>query len=110
MKRARLEPRADAPDAEILFDATGSFELLRELEAVTGAAQTDATTYLGPLAAVLANRTSRAGEVNVKGMQKERGASGARDLQPAWRCLEEVRLALARNLARAMVAGFDEPF
>ena len=28
----------------------------------------------------------------------------------AWRKMEEVRLALARNLARALVVGIDTPF
>jgi nuclear pore complex protein Nup85 len=32
------------------------------------------------------------------------------DWSEAWRKLEEVRLALARNLARAVIVGFDNPF
>jgi nuclear pore complex protein Nup85 len=44
------------------------------------------------------------------GNEKEGPGSKVVDYTPALRKLEEVRLALARNLARALVVGFDNPF
>ncbi|KAL7424161.1 hypothetical protein Q5752_001747 [Cryptotrichosporon argae] len=83
-------PPLEADD--ILFTANDTFELMRVLEDVLANAAFAEDDYLGLLTRCLA----RQGEKD--------GAQAAR------RRLDEVRLALARNLARALVDGFDHPF
>lgn len=81
-------------DTEILFTSNDTFELLRVLEEVTSNASFAPDDYLSQLSQILLRQNP--GDV--------------KDMSAALRKLEEVRLALARNLARALVVGFDNPF
>lgn len=86
-----------AADTEILFTSNDSFELLRVLQEVLSNASFAPNEYLLQLAQYI----RRKGETSA---DEKAGIALAR------RKLEEVRLALARNLARALVVGFDNPF
>ncbi|WVQ78536.1 hypothetical protein IAT38_000622 [Cryptococcus sp. DSM 104549] len=83
-------------DPEIVITSRDTSELLRILEDVLAHATYADEMYLGPAAVYLLRVDPAAGK---KG-----------DLGEVRRKLEEVRLALGRNLARALVAGFDEAF
>lgn len=85
-------------DSDILFTSTETFELMRVLEEVSTNARYNPKDFLGPLSMYLRRKN---------GMDK---AVEAGDWSMPLRKLEEVRLALARNLARAIVVGFDGPF
>ena len=84
-------------DPEILFTSHDSFELLRILEEVMTNASFAPDEYLFQLRQYL-RRSSGAEDDEKSGMVSAR------------RKMEEVRLALARNLARALIIGFDNPF
>jgi nuclear pore complex protein Nup85 len=74
---------------------------MRVLEEVSTNARFNPSDYLGPLLTLLRRKTGA-------GAVAEAAVEG--DWSEAWRKLEEVRLALARNLARAVIVGFDNPF
>jgi len=84
-------------DHEILFTSNDSFELLRVLQEVVSSSTFAPNEYLSQLAQYLRRKEGIAGNT-------KNGTALAR------RKMEEVRLALARNLARALVVGFDNPF
>lgn len=84
-------------DSEILFTSNESFELLRVLQEVLSNASFAPNEYLLQLTRYL----RRKGEV----VREDKAGIGL-----ALRKMDEVRLALARNLARALVVGFDNPF
>ena len=89
---------ADCLDHDIiLFTSNDSFELLRILEEVMSNATFSQNEYLAQLVQYLRRQEGIASD-------------GSTGLALARRKMEEVRLALARNLARALVAGFDSPF
>lgn len=73
---------------------------MRVLEEVSTNARYNPSDYLGPLSTLLRRK-------NGSGAPAPEGDWSAAS---AWRQLEEVRLALARNLARAIIVGFDNPF
>jgi nuclear pore complex protein Nup85 len=60
--------------------------------------------YLEQLILLLGRKEERGGQRLVNGAADRQG------MEIAIRKMEEVRLALARNLARALVVGFDNPF
>lgn len=102
-------------DAEILFTSNDTFELLRVLQEVTSNATFAPHDYLDQLAILLDSRIARtavapSSENAQKPQDSAKTASKERDLSLAYRRIEECRLALARNLARALVVGFDNPF
>ncbi|WRT67281.1 uncharacterized protein IL334_004248 [Kwoniella shivajii] len=92
-------------DSEILFSSNETFELLRVLEEVKSNATFAPSDYLLQLIQYLQqiskSKTDQA-ENSQKGMKI--------GFEEGWKKLDEVRLALARNLARALVGGFDSPF
>lgn len=83
----------------MLFSTNDTFELMRVLEEVSVNATYNPRDYLDQSSTLLRRTTKAAG----KNVERE-------DRSMSLRKLEEVRLALARNLARAMVMGFDGPF
>ncbi|ORY28255.1 Nup85 nucleoporin-domain-containing protein [Naematelia encephala] len=83
-------------DADVLFSADDTFELLRVLEDVTTHASFAPSDYLSQVSMVVHRQAGQ--------------TQSSKDLSAAWKKLEEVRLALARNLSRALVTGFDNPF
>jgi nuclear pore complex protein Nup85 len=100
-------------DSEILFSSNDTFELLRVLEEVMANASFAQEDYLGQLALVLVSQ--RKAEPKEGSDQRGDGKAEAaldkkQGMDEAQRKMEEVRLALARNLARALVVGFDNPF
>ena len=84
-------------DAAILFASNETFELMRVLQDVEVNASYAPSDYLTDLTRILRNDGS---ETNGK----------VADFTVARKKIEEVRLALARNLARAVVVNFDNPF
>lgn len=86
---------ADSLDTDILFTSNDTFELMRILEEVTTNSTFASREYLDQLR---------------RHLMKPEGTIITIDYAVATRKLEEVRLALARNLARALVVGFDNPF
>ena len=72
---------------ELLINSANTFEIMRVLEDVKNGAAVAPEAYLGQLAVYLRGDTST-----------------------ALRKLEEVRLALARNLARSLVVDIHEPY
>ena len=84
-------------DMDILITANDTFELMRVLEEVTVNSSFAPEEYLSQLALYIQRTHSQT-------------ASKLAGKEAALFKLEEVRLALARNLARAMVVGFDNPF
>lgn len=85
-------------DEDILFSSEGTFELMRVLEEVLANAKYAPAAYLGQLRRYLERK---------EGVPE---GSAKKDVyQPSLRKLEVVRLALARNLSRALVVGFDDP-
>lgn len=105
-------------DEEILFDAEGTFELMRVLEEVLANSKFAPATYLGQLWRFLERKEGVAGgATGANGASEANGANGhaknakeeeREGIQAALRKLEVVRLALARNLSRALVVGFDD--
>ncbi|OXG31619.1 nuclear pore complex protein Nup85 [Cryptococcus neoformans Ze90-1] len=95
-------------DSEILFTSNETFELLRVLEEVYANAAFAEEEYLGQLVQYL-QRT-----LNTPSAEEERHITKKSEkkvtMEDARRKMDEVRLAISRNLARAMVAGFDSPF
>ena len=87
-------------DSEILFSANDTFELMRVLEDVELHAAYAQEEYLGTLIRHLMRTSGKEASDTVP----------AADYDEARRKLEEVRLAMARNLARALVVDFDSPF
>ncbi|WVR05312.1 hypothetical protein IAU60_002326 [Kwoniella sp. DSM 27419] len=88
-------------DADILFSSNETFELLRILEEVKANASFAPDDYLSQLVIYLERTGGPAG--TQPGKDK-------RSVQDAWKKIDQVRLALARNLARALVVDFDNPF
>lgn len=92
-------------DEEIHLGPAGTFELMRTLEDILGAARFAPHDYLHMLWRYLeraeAQKGKANGPTNSDGKEEERPAL-------ALRKLEVVRLALARNLSRAMVAGLEK--
>ena len=96
-------------DADILFTSNDSFELLRVLEEVTSNSVYAPQEYLYNLIVYLERHSaSTAGQA--KQSTLDIGETSRRGAEGAYRKLEQVRLALARNLARALVVGFENPF
>ncbi|ODN98518.1 nuclear pore complex protein Nup85 [Cryptococcus wingfieldii CBS 7118] len=87
-------------DPEILFSTNETFELLRILEEVITNASFAEEEYLGQIALYLDHRSP-------KQEQGSKSGKGKATTHDARRKLEEARLALSRNLARAMVSGLD---
>lgn len=99
------------PDAEILFTSNDSFELLRVLEEVTSNSTYAPQEYLYSLVVYLERHSApAAAEEGKKQSTLDIGETTKRGTEGAYRKLEQVRLALARNLARALVVGFENPF
>jgi nuclear pore complex protein Nup85 len=98
----------DGPDPEILFTSNDSFELLRILEEVTSNSSFAPEEYLYSLIVYLQRQTATSSTITSSEAGIE--ATTKQGQAEAYRKLEEVRLALARNLARALVVGFENPF
>ncbi|GMK54991.1 hypothetical protein CspeluHIS016_0200470 [Cutaneotrichosporon spelunceum] len=92
-------------DEEIHFGPAGTFELMRKLEDILGAAGFAPHDYLHMLRQYLDRTEPQSSKAKANGVPKEEEEKWtARPL----RKLEVVRLALARNLSRAMVAGLEK--
>ena len=122
------------PDRDIYFNSAETFELMRVLEEVLSNAKYAPVEYLRQLSRYLARHDEEAKETKeadgrangtlngVNGNSSSNGASkndssnsdkpkkDTVDIEAAERKLEVVRLALARNLSRALVVGCDGPF
>jgi nuclear pore complex protein Nup85 len=96
------------PDPEILFTSLDSFELLRILDEVTQNSAYAPEEYLSSLTIYL--QRSEASESAPAPTPVEAAKTTKIGLLEAHRKLDQVRLALARNLARALVVGFENPF
>ncbi|WVQ98889.1 hypothetical protein IAU59_006020 [Kwoniella sp. CBS 9459] len=97
-------------DSEILFSSNETFELMRVLEEVKSNASFAPSDYLSQLNQYLGRIHDK--ETKSSGSSEKRATGTVTftaDLE-AWKKIDEVRLALARNLARALVVGFDNPF
>jgi nuclear pore complex protein Nup85 len=92
-------------DPDILFTSNDSFELLRVLDEVTQNSSYAPEEYLDSLVIYL--QRSEASTATAAGQAEKATKMG---LPEANRKLDQVRLALARNLARALVVGFENPF
>lgn len=107
-------------DEEILFDSESTFELMRVLEDVLAKSKFAPATYLGQLWRFLERKEGSAngsnGSNGSNGTSDANGhAKNAKDeeregIQAALRKLEVVRLALARNLSRALVVGSEDAY
>ncbi|WVN86702.1 uncharacterized protein L203_101874 [Cryptococcus depauperatus CBS 7841] len=106
-------------DSEILFNSNETFELMRVLQQVLDNASFAPQNYLGQLVHYLRRTedliTSDGAEHPFGQTQKHIQQSSKQDknergIETAKRKMDEVRLALARNLARAMVVSVDSPF
>jgi nuclear pore complex protein Nup85 len=93
-------------DPDILFTSNDSFELLRVLDEVTQNSSYAPEEYLDSLIIYL--QRSEASTATATGQAVEKVTKMG--LPEANRKLDQVRLALARNLARALVVGFENPF
>jgi nuclear pore complex protein Nup85 len=93
-------------DPDILFTSNDSFELLRILDEVTQNSSYAPEEYLDSLITYL--QRSEAASAIASGQTAETVTKMG--LPEAYRKLDQVRLALARNLARALVVGFENPF
>lgn len=83
---------------------------MRVLEEVSSNSRYAAEDYLPRLSRYLRRKSSIASDENGTGRRVEVDRPFDEKAQlDAWNKLEEVRLALARNLARALVVGFDDP-
>jgi nuclear pore complex protein Nup85 len=92
-------------DPDILFTSNDSFELLRVLDEVTQNSSYAPEEYLDSLIIYLQRSESTA---TAAGQVAEKVTEMG--MPEANRKLDQVRLALARNLARALVVGFENPF
>jgi nuclear pore complex protein Nup85 len=92
-------------DPDILFTSNDSFELLRVLDEVTQNSNYAPEEYLDSLIIYL-QRSEASTTVSGQAVEKVTRMG----LPEANRKLDQVRLALARNLARALVVGFENPF
>lgn len=97
-------------DPEILFTSNDSFELLRILEDVDANSPYAPEEYLYNLVVYLERFDNTSADPKAKAPTINISKTTQRGLEPARRKLEQVRLALARNLARALVVGFENPF
>lgn len=98
-------------DNEILFSSHDTFELMRVLQEVTANSRFAAGEYLPLLIRYLRRKEMQVSDQYVNGTRGDKASAVNEKAQiKAMEKLEEVRLALARNLARALVAGFDQPF
>ncbi|KAL1411069.1 hypothetical protein Q8F55_002016 [Vanrija albida] len=100
-------------DQQILFSSNETFELMRVLDDVVSNSQSAPVEYLRQLWRHLERQPAEGGNAN--GTKAANGVAKAGDeistgTVIARRKLDEVRLALARNLARALVDGFDNAF
>ncbi|WWD09982.1 hypothetical protein V865_008114 [Kwoniella europaea PYCC6329] len=86
-------------DSDILFSSNETFELLRVLEEVKVNSSFAKQDYLEQLIKYL----QRLSDDDVNTKKKIWYEDG-------YKKLDQVRLALARNLARSLVGGFDSPF
>jgi nuclear pore complex protein Nup85 len=93
-------------DEEIHLGPTATFELMRILEDILGAARFAPHDYLHMLWEYLERTEPQSGKGKANGATKKE--SKAEQEESALRKLEVVRLALARNLSRAMVAGLEK--
>ena len=93
-------------DQDILFTSNDTFELMRVLEDVELNSKYAPDEYLSDLSQHLSRKAGIEGGVK----RTENGPKRREDFDEARRKLEEVRLAMARNLARALVVNFDNPF
>jgi len=93
-------------DPDILFTSNDSFELLRVLDEVTQNSSYAPEEYLDSLIIYL--QWNEASTATATGRAPEKVTKMG--LPEANRRLDQVRLALARNLARALVVGFENPF
>lgn len=96
-------------DPEILFTSNDSFELLRVLEEISSNSTYAPQEYLYNLFVYLERHSTAAG-AEKKQSTLDIAETTRRGSEGAYRKLEQVRLALARNLARALVVGFENPF
>lgn len=80
------------------IDSKSTFEIMRVLEEVASNAEYAAKEYVGQLQTYLVSEAARA-DAN----KAINGKKAGQTFDEALRKLEEVRLALARNLARALV-------
>lgn len=101
-------------DQEILFSSNDTFELMRVLDDVVSNSQSAPVEYLRQLWRHLERQPAEGGSANgtkaANGVPAKAGDETSAGTVIARRKLDEVRLALARNLARALVDGFDNPF
>lgn len=96
-------------DEEILFGSYETFELMRVLEEVLSNSKFAPATYLGQLWRYLERKEGGANGAGVANGHTKNAKDEEREgIQAALRKLEVVRLALARNLSRALVVGDDE--
>ncbi|OCF44154.1 nuclear pore complex protein Nup85 [Kwoniella heveanensis CBS 569] len=96
-------------DSEILFTSNETFELMRILEEVKSNASFAPADYLSQLIQYL-DRSQAAKSQQQQQQVKSTTSKVTTTTEDAWKKIDEVRLALARNLARALVIGFDNPF
>ncbi|WWC89869.1 uncharacterized protein L201_004797 [Kwoniella dendrophila CBS 6074] len=95
-------------DSDILFSSNETFELLRVLEEVKSNASFAKQDYLEQLIQYLQRLSS---DKVIENGESNSVAEGKKvTYGDGWKKLDQVRLALARNLARALVNGFDSPF
>lgn len=100
---------AHISDTEILFTSNDSFELLRILEEVKSNSSYAPEEFLFNLVVYLERQTAQVDAAQVPSTLNI-GKTVQRGRVEAYRKLDQVRLALARNLARALVVGFENPF
>lgn len=98
-----VQKLTQAPD--VLVGSTNTFEIMRILEDVIVNATHAPDLYLGQLERYL-RRLEHRGTLRNGSDSKE----GKADYGAALRKLEEVRLACARNLARAMVLNVNDQY
>ena len=98
----------------MLFDTNQTYALLTALEEVDAGVSVDPETYLGQLSDMIAARTSTAAPQAEPQADGERASKrtktdteGRQRYAAAKERMEEIRLACARHLARAMVDGLD---
>ncbi|WWD16071.1 hypothetical protein CI109_100496 [Kwoniella shandongensis] len=101
-----VESIALLEDSDILFTSLETVELLRVLQDVIANASFAPDEYLGQLVSYIQRLTNETDEKE----QRKNGAQKGLGPEDALRKIEEVRLALGRNLARAVVVAFDSPF
>lgn len=96
-------------DEEILFNTFHTFELMRVLEEVLENSKFAPATYLGQLWRFLERKEGGAnGAGGANGHTKNAKDEEREGTQAALRKLEIVRLALARNLSRALVVDDED--